>query len=49
MSDTQQIKKFLLPAIKGFPVIALFFVVAMLFGSRVLYYATPKYDSTALI
>ncbi|MBK6446512.1 MAG: polysaccharide biosynthesis tyrosine autokinase [Bacteroidetes bacterium] len=49
MSDTQQIKKFLLPAIKGFPVIALFFVVAMLFGSRVLYYATPKYESTALL
>ncbi|HNP98175.1 MAG TPA: GNVR domain-containing protein [Bacteroidia bacterium] len=49
MSDKQQLKKFLLPAIKGIPVIALFFVVAILFASRVLYYATPKYESTALL
>ena len=49
MGDKQQLKKFLLPAIKGLPVIALFLVIAILFASRILYYATPKYESTAML
>lgn len=47
--SSQTLKKSLLPAIKGWPIIALFFLVAVLFATRAAYYATPVYEATALL
>lgn len=49
MSDKQRIKKILLPAIKGLPLLAACLVIALIVASRVIYYATPRYESTALL
>lgn len=49
MNDAQNTKKLLLPAVKGLPWIIASVVVALLFASRILYYATPRYESTALL
>ena len=42
MSDTQQIKKFLLPAINGFPVIAGNLFGGMMFTGFMLYWSYGK-------
>lgn len=49
MSDIQNIKKMLLPGLKGLPIIAGCFFISILIAYRVVLYATPIYETTAKI
>ena len=49
MNDTQNIKRILLPFIKGLPVILGVMILSLAFTARLLYYATPVYESTTKI
>lgn len=47
MNELQQIKRLLLPAIKGSPIILAAMFLAIFFTSRIVRYKTPMYESTA--
>lgn len=49
MSGYQQIKKQLLPLIKGLPIILVSFIVALFIGNMIIRYSSEKYQSMAKI
>jgi len=49
MSGYQQIKKQLLPLIKGIPIIIVCFILAIFIGKMVIRYSSEKYQSIAKI
>ena len=49
MSGYQSIKRQLLPLIKGLPIIALFFLAALLIASQMVNYTPNTYQTIALV
>ncbi len=49
MNDFQNIKKLLIPLLKGSPIIALCIAIAVMLGYRSVMYTNPTYESTAKI
>jgi len=49
MSDFQNIKRVLLPALKGLPIIIVCFIIALVFAYRSVLYSNPVFECTAKI